>query len=174
MAHPTAHPSPVGPLSLSVSEHGLREVRFGLDPFPDPTEAPATQPREARAMAARATAALEAHFRGDADPFSALPLDLTGLTDFRRAVLELLRTIPRGSLITYGELARRLGRGSPRSVGQAVGANPLPIVVPCHRVVAAGRRLGGFSGGLERKVSLLALEGVRTTGPEFGARIVEG
>ena len=91
-----------------------------------------------------------------------VPLDLTGLTPFRRRVLVALRRVPRGRTITYGELARRAGcPGGARAVGGAVGANPLPVIIPCHRVIAAGGRPGGFGLGLPLKRRLLALEGVR-------------
>lgn len=86
------------------------------------------------------------------------PLDLGG-TPFQRAVWDALRRIPRGATRTYAELARELGRpGAARAVGAAAGANPLPVIVPCHRLLAADG-LGGFSGGLPTKRALLALEG---------------
>jgi methylated-DNA-[protein]-cysteine S-methyltransferase len=166
--------SPVGPLTLVASEAGLREVRFGGAGMvatgangrpvaePDGTAAPpwsGSAEAAGHPVLARAVAAIEAYFAGDPEAFADLPLDLSGQTEFRRAVLGVLAAIPRGGLVTYGEVARTLGCGSPRAVGQAVGANPLPVVLPCHRVVAAGRRLGGFSGGLDRKVGLLAIEG---------------
>jgi len=89
-----------------------------------------------------------------------IPLDLRLVSGFTRAVLDALRAVPFGALVTYGELAARAGRPrAARAVGRAVGANPLPIVVPCHRVIAAGGRLGGFGGGLPLKIALLAIEG---------------
>ncbi len=89
-------------------------------------------------------------------------LDLRG-TPFQRAVWSELLSVPYGTTITYGELAGRLGRGpaAARAVGAAVGANPVPIVVPCHRVVGADGSLVGYGGGLEVKEALLRLEGVR-------------
>jgi len=155
-SHTVVIDSPVGPLTLVASEAGLREVRFG---DPGHSGSPRHSDDPGHPVLARAVRALEAYFAGDPDAFADLPLDLSGQTEFRRAVLGVLATIPRGGLVTYGEVARTLGCGSARAVGQAVGANPLPIVLPCHRVVAAGRRLGGFSGGLDRKVVLLSLEG---------------
>lgn len=83
------------------------------------------------------------------------------VTTFRRAVWAALRRIPRGRTVTYSELARRAGRPrAARAAGSACGANPLPLFVPCHRVVAARGRLGGFSSGLAWKVHLLSVEGV--------------
>lgn len=88
------------------------------------------------------------------------PLDLDGGTGFQRAVWTMLRRIPVGKTRTYGELARALRRpGAARAVGSACGANPIPLLIPCHRVLAAGGKLGGFSGGLEWKCRLLAIEG---------------
>lgn len=95
---------------------------------------------------------------------SALPVDVDG-TPFQRRVWGALRRIPRGEVRTYGDIARAIGNPmSMRAVGAANGANPLPVVIPCHRVVAAGGKLGGYSGGLERKRWLLRLEGVRVEG----------
>ena len=86
---------------------------------------------------------------------------LVGGTAFQRAVWQALLKIPRGRTISYGELARRVGRpGAARAVGQAVGSNPVPILVPCHRVVASDGTLGGFGGGLPMKRTLLRQEGV--------------
>jgi methylated-DNA-[protein]-cysteine S-methyltransferase len=82
-------------------------------------------------------------------------------TTFQKAVWRHLVTIPAGTTTTYGEVARRLRMpGASRAVGQAVGANPLPILIPCHRVLAAGSKLGGYSAGLRRKRWLLAHEGL--------------
>lgn len=80
---------------------------------------------------------------------------------FRRRVLDALRTVPFGRTLSYGELARRAGKpGAARAVGTAMAKNPIPLVIPCHRVLAAGGRIGGFSAGLALKRALLSLEGV--------------
>jgi O-6-methylguanine DNA methyltransferase len=90
------------------------------------------------------------------------PFDLAGGTEFQLAVWRTLLTIPVGSTMTYGEVARGLGRPkSARAVGGACGANPIPLLIPCHRVLAANCRLGGFSGGLEWKKRLLNIEGIK-------------
>lgn len=90
------------------------------------------------------------------------PLDLSCGSEFQRAVWRRLQRLKFGNITTYGELAEDSGhKGAMRAVGNAVGANPLPIFVPCHRVLAAGRKLGGFSGGIDRKRKLLRLEGVQ-------------
>lgn len=89
-------------------------------------------------------------------------VDLDGVPEFERRVYDVARTVPPGDMITYGELADRLGApGAARAVGRALGRNPVPIVVPCHRVVAAGGRSGGFSapGGVSTKMRMLAIEG---------------
>lgn len=90
------------------------------------------------------------------------PLRLSG-TPFQLAVWELLRCIPYGTTVTYGALARQLGRMSAQAVGGAVGRNPISILVPCHRVVGSGGALTGYAGGLDKKSALLALEGTKRT-----------
>jgi methylated-DNA-[protein]-cysteine S-methyltransferase len=103
--------------------------------------------------------------RGEASDLSAVALDMEGVPPFDRSVYEVARTVPPGETVTYGEIADRLGGGpeTARRVGQALGRNPFPIVVPCHRVLASGGRIGGFSadGGAVTKRRLLALEGAR-------------
>lgn len=108
---------------------------------------------------------LERYLAGDPVTFD-VPLDLEGTTEFQRRVWQRLRKIPRGRVVSYGDLARELGGGpgAARAVGGAVGSNPLPIVIPCHRVVRADGGLGGFGGGLPRKAALLRLEGVDVQG----------
>jgi O-6-methylguanine DNA methyltransferase len=138
-------------LELDADRDGARLAAHALRRF-----------REARVIAdddglARAREALAACARG-APLELELPLDPGG-TPFQRAVWQALRAIPRGATRTYAELARELGRpGAARAVGRAAGANPLPVLVPCHRLLASGG-LGGFSGGLDTKRALLALEG---------------
>jgi methylated-DNA-[protein]-cysteine S-methyltransferase len=101
---------------------------------------------------------LEEYFAGERTEFD-LPMELDG-TDFQREVWTELTRIPYGETISYGELARRVGRpNGPRAVGQANGRNPVPIIVPCHRVLASDG-IGGYGGGLKVKRALLALEGV--------------
>ena len=106
--------------------------------------------------------ALEAYFRTGKDKsLSGFGFDHTGLTPFRAAVMDTLRKVPAGTTVTYGELARRTGRpGAARAVGSIMARNPVPVLVPCHRVVATDG-LGGFSGGLDVKRMLLRLEGAQ-------------
>ena len=95
------------------------------------------------------------------DPKAFPPLDLDG-TDFQKSVWRALRKISAGKTKSYGEIAQAIGRPKAvRAVGGACGANPIPVLVPCHRVLAANKKLGGFSSGLDWKVKLLAREGVR-------------
>ncbi|HPD15942.1 MAG TPA: methylated-DNA--[protein]-cysteine S-methyltransferase [Planctomycetota bacterium] len=102
---------------------------------------------------------LAAYFRGEASRFLT-PLDLSSATPFQRKVWEELRRVPFGTTLSYGELARRVGAPrAARAVGQAVGDNPIPIVIPCHRVIRSNGDLGGFSAGLEIKRWLLRHEG---------------
>jgi methylated-DNA-[protein]-cysteine S-methyltransferase len=102
---------------------------------------------------------LRAYFAGERRAFD-VHLDLRHLTPFHRRVLLAAAEVPAGQVVSYGEIARRIGRpGGSRAVGQALGRNPIPIVIPCHRVIAAGGRLGGYTGGLAIKRKLLRLEG---------------
>ena len=99
-------------------------------------------------------------------PFSCQPQG----TEFQRNVWKSLEKIPFGEVQTYGEIARRIGCRSARPVGGAAGANPLPLFVPCHRVVGADHRLGGFSGGIRHKIRLLGLEGWKVAGEKLHRR----
>ncbi|HEV2955930.1 MAG TPA: methylated-DNA--[protein]-cysteine S-methyltransferase [Xanthobacteraceae bacterium] len=112
---------------------------------------------------------------GEAVDFSAVALDMERVPAFHRRVYDVARTISRGATLTYGEIAKRLGvPAEAREVGEAMGRNPFPIIVPCHRVLAAGGKLGGFSapGGVATKRRLLAIEGARATeGPDLFDRM---
>lgn len=126
--------------------------------FPGATEA--SPPADVH----RALDDIVALLRGEPKRLDAILLDMDGVPSFYRRVYEVARTIPPGSTLSYGDIATRLGaRGSARAVGQALGKNPFPIVVPCHRVLAAGGKVGGFSayGGTTTKLQLLEIEGVR-------------
>jgi methylated-DNA-[protein]-cysteine S-methyltransferase len=110
----------------------------------------------------RALDGIVALLLGEASDLSAVALDLDRVPPFHRRVYEVARTIPPGATLSYGEIALRLGApGSARAVGQALGRNPFAIVVPCHRVLAAGGKVGGFSanGGIATKLRLLSIEG---------------
>ncbi len=165
----TTWESPLGPLWLAADEEGLTAVHFAA--APDAAERrrwrrwglPAPQRDDDHPLLRRAVRQLEAYFLGERTAFD-LPLDLRG-TPFQKRVWEEVARIPYGETRTYGYIAGQIGRPwAARAVGQAVGRNPVVIVVPCHRVVAADGTLGGFSSGLWRKRALLALEGVTVAG----------
>jgi methylated-DNA-[protein]-cysteine S-methyltransferase len=104
--------------------------------------------------------------QGDAIDLAAVALDMAGVPSFDRRVYEVARTIPTGATLSYGDIATRLSApGEARAVGQALGQNPFPLVVPCHRVLGAGGKVGGFSanGGIATKLRLLSIEGARTS-----------
>ncbi|MCZ7413649.1 methylated-DNA--[protein]-cysteine S-methyltransferase [Streptomyces sp. WMMC897] len=155
-AEPKALPEPPGPRPAPEAGQG---------PAPGPGPAPASGPGAGPVSGPgvlRATAAeLAAYFAGEVRGFG-IPLDWRLTGGFNARVLHALaETVPYGGVATYQDLAEAVGEpGAARAVGMAMGANPLPVVVPCHRVVASGGGLGGFGGGLEAKRSLLALEGV--------------
>jgi methylated-DNA-[protein]-cysteine S-methyltransferase len=112
----------------------------------------------------RAIDAIVSLLDGASSDLSFITLDMEGVPDFHRRVYEVARTIPSGATLSYGEIAARLGDpGSARAVGQALGRNPFVIVVPCHRVLAAAGKTGGFSanGGTATKLTLLAIEGAQ-------------
>jgi methylated-DNA-[protein]-cysteine S-methyltransferase len=105
---------------------------------------------------------------GDVRDLSSVPLDMTDVPEFHRRVYEVARTIPPGATLTYGEIAARLAApGSARAVGQALGRNPFAVIVPCHRVLAAGGKMGGFSanGGVATKRRILEIERAPGIGP---------
>lgn len=142
---------PLGVLSLEATDAGV----LGLT-FEDRGPARAGVSARARAHLAAVVEGLDAYFAGR--PPVLPPLDLRG-TPFQLVVWEALRAIPFGEVRTYGEIARQVGlAGAARAVGAANGQNPVAILVPCHRVVAAGGRLGGYAGGLAVKRWLLAHE----------------
>jgi len=142
--------SPIGPLGLVASGTGLSEVWF---------DGRAIHVEGDSSVLAEAARQLDAYFAGELVEFE-LPLDLHG-TEFQRRCWLALATIPYGQTVSYGEQARRLGLGSDtaRAVGAANGRNPLPIVLPCHRVIGADGSLTGFGGGLHVKRFLLEHEG---------------
>lgn len=119
----------------------------------------ATPPDNVQAVIARIVALLDG---GKGDDFGDVALDMDRLPDFNRAVYAIARKVPPGATITYGDIAKQLGGVQlSRDVGQAMGKNPFPIIVPCHRVLAAGAKPGGFSarGGTTTKLTMLAIEG---------------
>jgi methylated-DNA-[protein]-cysteine S-methyltransferase len=154
----------IGTIGVDATDAGLRRVRLPGDGVPAPGA-----PREGRAASNAAAAAeqLAGYAAGEREHFE-LELDWAGVDATQRRVLETLREIaPFGRTVTYGELGRRAGVDDPREIGVMMARNPLPLVVPCHRVVASDG-LGGFGGGLELKRRLLELEGVLAPQLELG------
>jgi methylated-DNA-[protein]-cysteine S-methyltransferase len=142
--------SPIGPLGLVASDVALQAVLFDGDQV---------RPEGSSKVLDQAGRQFDAYFAGDLVTFD-LPLEVRG-TEFQRRCWLALATIPYGQTVSYGEQARRLGLGSERAraVGAANGQNPLPLVLPCHRVIGADGSLTGFGGGLDVKRFLLEHEG---------------
>lgn len=164
----------IGTCGIAWSEAGLARVQL---PEGTPAAAEARLARVSRGEPAappypHAIAALivdiQALLRGERIDFSSVTLDLARLPEFDRRVYDITRAIPAGSTATYGDVATKLGDvGLSRVVGQALGRNPIPIVIPCHRVVAAGGEIGGFSatGGAATKRRILDIESAQGTLP---------
>ena len=146
-------------VGAALPETSEAELRSSLERrFPGAVERPPPEPVE------RVVEAVSRLLSGGAESFQDVEMDLNGLAAFERQVLALTRAIPLGETRTYGEIAAALGTpGAARAVGRALGANPIPIIIPCHRVVAADGRSGGFSapGGSSTKLRILEIEGAR-------------
>ncbi len=162
VAYDVLDDTPVGSLLVGVSAHGL--CRIGFDPEPEAELerlARSFGPRVLRAPKAldEARRELDEYFAGRRHAFD-LELDLRAAPDFHRRVLEALSRVDYGHTTTYGTLARQVGAPrAARAVGTVMNRNPIPIVLPCHRVVGANGNLTGYGGGLDRKEWLLRLEG---------------
>jgi methylated-DNA-[protein]-cysteine S-methyltransferase len=159
----------MGALTVGVTPVGLALVAFGDEPETAlwAAEKLGEEPTADPAGSAEAAAQLAEYLAGERNAFD-LPLDWRLTAGRQREVLQVLyETVPYGATVSYGELAARSGMGrdytGARGVGSIMGSNPIPVVVPCHRVLAAGG-LGGFGGGSARKEWLLGLEGVLTGG----------
>jgi methylated-DNA-[protein]-cysteine S-methyltransferase len=169
----------IGCCGIVWSEHGVLGVQLPekneratkdrvLRRFPGAREASAPAGME------RAIGDMVALLAGEPRDLRHVPIDMKGLSDLQRRVYEAARTIPPGATLSYGEVAERLGdRNLARDVGHALGQNPFPIVVPCHRVLAAGGKIAGFSarGGAATKLRLLAIEGAQPGGPTLFDRL---
>ena len=154
-----------------ATEAGIRRLDFHSDSSEaSPGEALSEGPPPQHLS--QALAAVRDYLDGRLRTFD-LPLDLSAVTPFQLWVYERLLRIPYGHIATYGEVARDIGgeSGTARAVGQAVGANPIAIVVPCHRVVAADGKLVGFGWGLPRKAALLRIEGIEVDGTTPTSRV---
>ena len=145
------HETPVGPLSLFFSSQGLMRIRFGHLVDHDSTST----------FFEKVSEELNAYFSGELKSFS-VRIDVHG-TAFQRRIWKLLESIPYSETRSYGQIAHLLGDVRlARSVGRANSSNPIPIIIPCHRVVGANGQLTGYSGGIHRKDVLLRLEALHT------------
>ena len=150
----TTYESPVGQLLLVGDGNHLHQVHFEHGKH---AAKPAPEWKESRQPFEEVIRQLKAYFRGELEDFE-IPLSMEG-TGFQRSVWEELRRIPYGETISYGQLAERIGKPKAiRAVGAANGSNPIPIIVPCHRVIGSDGSLTGFGGGLPTKKKLLELE----------------
>jgi methylated-DNA-[protein]-cysteine S-methyltransferase len=154
-----------GVVTLQLPEANERETRRAVRQR-SPGAGEAVPPPEVQ----DAIDAIVALLQGRPADLTAVPLDMTGIPAFHQRVYAITRGIAPGATLTYGEIAARLGEpGAARAVGHALGRNPFALIVPCHRVLAAGQRPGGFSahGGVRTKLRLLTLEGARPGGPDL-------
>ena len=169
--------SPIGELTLAATPDGLREIEFGSHVSesdfvvrqrergvePVRLERIESATPEVQSILRRAASELNEYFGGQRARFD-VPLDWGKMALFQRAVLEATATVPFGHLETYAGIARKIGKpGATRAVGNALGRNPIPVIVPCHRVIRSDATIGGYTGGLGIKHRLLAIEGVTLT-----------
>ncbi|HWC33439.1 MAG TPA: methylated-DNA--[protein]-cysteine S-methyltransferase [Mycobacteriales bacterium] len=163
----TVFPTPIGECGVVWNDRGVVGVQLPESTAEETRRRverhwPDAAPAEPTPTASRAIEGIRALLSGEPDPMADVVIDLHGVSEFRCGVYEIARTVGPGDTITYGAIASRLGvPHAAREVGQALGANPVPLIVPCHRVLAAGGKLGGFSarGGVTTKSRLLAIEG---------------
>ena len=173
----TAFDTPAGACGLAWSDAGLTRVR----PFEESLASAAARASKQGAVLvpepevpphiAAVIASLRAFLSGAPTAFDDVVLDFSGLSDFEAALYRALRAVPWGETVSYGDLARHIGEGNgaARAVGVAMGRNPWPLIVPCHRVLTSEGKLGGFSapGGGRTKSALLAREGVHLDGGQL-------
>jgi methylated-DNA-[protein]-cysteine S-methyltransferase len=156
--------SPVGPLLIASSDQGVCEICFGANE----TEQEFVQHLRRRGFRAvpdqnaisNVAVELREYFKGERNHFE-VPFDFTGISPFSKSVLQATTEVPFGHLTSYRGIAERIGQPTAtRAVGNALGRNPIPVVIPCHRIVRSDSSIGGYTGGLQIKHKLLALEGV--------------
>ena len=145
------YPMPLGRLTIAAHEKGIVSIHFG--------DVELDMPRKPSALTNKAATQIQEYFAGKRREFD-LPLDPKG-TDFQLTVWKALQTVPYGETRTYAQIAEAIGKPHAyRAVGMANNKNPIPILIPCHRVIGANGTLTGYAGGLEIKRKLLALEGI--------------
>jgi methylated-DNA-[protein]-cysteine S-methyltransferase len=156
--------TPIGTLLVAATDRGLCQISFdpdrGLDEL---SEAAGRRVLRVPRRVKDVRRELDEYFEGRRTEFD-LPLDVSRVPEFQRVVLHELALVPYGEVTTYGALAARVGKPrAARAVGGAMNRNPIPIVLPCHRVIGASGSLTGYGGGLDRKRALLKLEGAQLT-----------
>jgi methylated-DNA-[protein]-cysteine S-methyltransferase len=166
-------PTPIGDLQIIADDHGNLRATFWTEHDRELESCLARHYAPAKVHLAPArdphglTSTMARYFSGDLHAIDDIPVQTAG-TDFQRSVWRALRDIPCGATISYGELARRIGKpDAVRAVGTANGANPIGIVVPCHRVIGANGSLTGYGGGMHRKLWLLEHEGAHHPAPRL-------
>jgi methylated-DNA-[protein]-cysteine S-methyltransferase len=156
----SSYESPIGHLLLAASERGVTEITFDYDRSRVNAARAKSDWTESDAALTHCRRELEEYFAGERKEFT-VPLDLHG-TPFQLRCWNALLEIPYGQTCSYGDLARKVGSPNGfRAVGMANHDNPIPIIVPCHRVITSDRKLGGYGGGLDLKEKLLRLEGAK-------------
>ncbi|MDR0446346.1 MAG: methylated-DNA--[protein]-cysteine S-methyltransferase [Oscillospiraceae bacterium] len=168
MIYSALYPSPIGTLTLECDDSSLVGVWLEGQKYREPGSNATLRESDDAPILKAAKAWLDGYFAGKAPDVSALPLAPVG-SDFRREVWRLLCDIPYGTVVTYGDIAKKMAawagkaKMSAQAVGGAVGHNPISIIIPCHRVVGANGSLTGYGGGIARKIKLLQHEGVDTS-----------
>lgn len=155
--------SPLGVLLIAATDDGVCEIDFGrnrnLEEFRDHMAERGFDVVPDQQAIQPVVDQLTEYFQGRRTSFE-IPIDYSGLTPFSRDVLQATAAVPPGQVATYSEIAKRIGNpGASRAVGNALGRNPVPIILPCHRIVPADRSIGNYTGGVDIKVTLLSLEG---------------
>ncbi|MBI4538045.1 MAG: methylated-DNA--[protein]-cysteine S-methyltransferase [Gemmatimonadetes bacterium] len=167
--------TPIGRFSLVATGRGLAYGRFGgggRRMAEVLSASHADDPADADEHLVTALSELDRYFARELRSFG-VALDLRGRTPFQERVLAQLRAIPYGMVASYGAIAEAIGQGdAARAVGAAVGSNPIPVVIPCHRVVRADGALGGYGGGVTRKATLLRIEGLDVTSRTAHGRVL--
>jgi methylated-DNA-[protein]-cysteine S-methyltransferase len=155
-------PSPVGDLLVAVSDKGICEISFardGSETFFDELKHRGFVGKADQHAIEDVASQLRDYFSGRRKHFD-MTVDLSGMTPFTQQVLKATASVPFGKLSTYRDIARTIGKpGATRAVGNALGRNPIPVVVPCHRIVRSDWTIGGYTGGLDIKERLLSIEG---------------
>lgn len=158
MLYKSIYKSPLGMLTLISDKDTLNYILFENDRFYENLKAKAIE--KDLKIFTQTKLWLDKYFKGQNPNINELNINPKG-TIFQKEIWNILKTIPYGKTITYKEIAKKLNKPkSYRAVGHAVGHNPIPIIIPCHRVIGANNKLTGYSGGIENKIKLLKLEGV--------------